>query len=70
MKFYILLTLIFIFGIIWIREAEAQALSPWGKIGLAALGGAVVDRTFFRQPTNNYYYSYPGYNYYTYGKKK
>uniref|UniRef100_A0A8R1DU15 Uncharacterized protein n=1 Tax=Caenorhabditis japonica TaxID=281687 RepID=A0A8R1DU15_CAEJA len=57
--------------------------SPYGRLGLAALGGAVVDRTFFRPQygyggTNNYYYnypssySYPGYSYssYYYGRKK
>ncbi|CCD62475.1 FIP (Fungus-Induced Protein) Related [Caenorhabditis elegans] len=48
--------------------AQAQ-LSTAAKVGLTALGGAVVDRTFFRQPANNYYYSYPGYNYYQ-GKKR
>uniref|UniRef100_A0A8R1E2U1 Uncharacterized protein n=1 Tax=Caenorhabditis japonica TaxID=281687 RepID=A0A8R1E2U1_CAEJA len=50
-------------------SAEAQ-IGPYGRLGLAALGGAVVDRTFFRPGYGggtNYYYGYPGYYY---GKKK
>ncbi|KAF1770743.1 hypothetical protein GCK72_002566 [Caenorhabditis remanei] len=68
MKIFSIVSFILILIASLFEHVDAQALSPWGKIGLAALGGAVVDRTFSRQPTNNYYYSYPGY--YTYGKKK